>query len=238
MGTLVAQELGLSYPDRVDRLVLVSTAAAGQEPVVLSVRDQVIDGWWRGAFEAAGYVWPDDVYALNPSVAVAGYDAFVRALLSSAVAPQSFIDQMVAADEPTRLGTWIGAVDAIGQVDNTSRLRDLTVPTLVLYGIQDDIFTPADEQQLIDSLRADGQGCSTFWWKQYGAVPRPASGDQTDLGHNLIGEAPDGVATDVASFLEVGHPTQTLYRTDPNDATQVVAEPGHALVRHFEGAHC
>ena len=34
MGTLVAQELGFQYPDRVSRLVLISTAAAGQEPAV------------------------------------------------------------------------------------------------------------------------------------------------------------------------------------------------------------
>jgi non-heme chloroperoxidase len=81
VGTLVAQELGLNYPDRVDRLVLISTAATGQEPRVLAVRDQIIDGWWRSAFQAAGYVWPDDVYALNPSAAVTGYDDFVRTLL-------------------------------------------------------------------------------------------------------------------------------------------------------------
>jgi len=237
-GTLVAQELGLNYPSRVDRLVLVSTAAAGQEPLVLGVRDQIIEGWWRSAFQAAGYVWPDDVYSLNPSVAVSGYDDFVRELLSSAVTPTWFDDEMVTADAPTRLGTWIGVVNAITQTDNVARLRYLTVPTLVLYGIQDDIFSPADEQQLIDALHADGNGCSTFWWKEYGAVPRPASGVQTDLGHNLIWEAPDGVATDIASFLEVGHPTQTLYRTESDDPTQVVAVPGHAVVRHFVGAHC
>jgi hypothetical protein len=143
---------------------------------------------------------------------------------------------MVSADAPTRLGTWIGVVDAIGQVDNVSRLRFLTPPTLVLYGIQDDIFAPDDEQRLIDALYAAGEGCSTFWWKQYGAVPRPASGDQTDLAHNLIWEAPVGVAADIASFVQYGHPTPTLYHTDPNNATQVVAEPGHALVRHFVGA--
>jgi pimeloyl-ACP methyl ester carboxylesterase len=154
------------------------------------------------------------------------------------VTPDWFLNQMSAADAPTRLGTWIGVVDAIGQADNVARLGRLTVPTLVLWGVQDDIFSPADEQRLIDALHAGGQGCSDFWWKQYGAVPRPASGDQTDLGHSLIWEAPAGVATDVASFLRFGHPTRSLYRTDPNNVTQVVAEPGKADVRHFAGAHC
>ena len=51
MGTLVAQELGLSYPDRVSRLVLLSTAAAGQEPAVEAVLNDVVEG----ACTAAGY---------------------------------------------------------------------------------------------------------------------------------------------------------------------------------------
>ena len=41
MGTLVAQELALSYPHRVSHLILISTAAAGQEPAVDFLLNQV-----------------------------------------------------------------------------------------------------------------------------------------------------------------------------------------------------
>ena len=235
MGTLVAQELGLSFPDRVRRLVLISTAADGQEPAVAALRDEVVNGWWQGAFTAAGYSWPDGVYSVNPSVAVDGYSDFVASLLASPITPPAFLAQMDVADAATPLGTWIGTVESLGNADNSTRLADLRAPTLVLYAIQDDIFSPADEQRLIDAMSA---GCEPFWWKQYGAADRPASGEQTDLGHNLPWEAPQGVASDIASFLLLGRPTRTLYRTKPNDVSQVIAQPGRAHVVHRPAVPC
>ena len=235
MGTLVAQELGLSYPDRVRRLVLISTAADGHEPAVAALRDEVVNGWWQGAFTAAGYSWPDDVYRLNPSVAVDGYADFVAGLLYSPVAPPVFLAQMDASDAATPLGTWIGTVESLGAADNTARLAEVRAPTLVLYAVQDAIFSPADEQRLIDAMTGS---CAPFWWKQYGVAPRPASGEQTDLGHDLPWEAPQGVAADIAAFLVHGQPTHTLYRTDPADVSQVIAEPGQAFVLHPATVPC
>jgi pimeloyl-ACP methyl ester carboxylesterase len=234
MGTLVAQELGLSYPDRVSRLVLVSTAAAGQEPAVEFLLDQVVEGLWQQAFVNAGYNWPADVYNLSPAVAAPDFNDFIdNQWVTSAVAPQWFLDQLRLDTTAIRLGTWIGALKQIYATDNTERLRHLTVPTLVLYATQDDIFSPADEQTLIDSLTTAAAGRGSFWFKQYGQLPPTASGEQTDLGHNLPWEAPDGVATDIASFLERGRPTLTLYHTDyPTDVQRVIAEPGRAVVIH------
>ena len=233
VGTLVAQELGLSYPRRVSRLVLISTAAAGQEPAVDFVLNQVVEGWWQGAFTAQGYSWPDGVYGLSPAVAVSGLSDFIQQFEASAVAPSSLLDGVRNVAAGTRLGTWIGVLKAIFATDNTDRLRHLTVPTLVLYAIQDSIFTGADEQTLIDSLTTASAGQGSFWWKQYGELPPPASGEQTDLGHELPWEAPDGVATDIASYAENGEPTHTLYHTDyPNDDQRVIAEPGRASLIH------
>ena len=234
MGTLVAQELGLTYPDRVSRLVLVSTAAQGQEPAVEFLLNEVVEGLWQGAFAAAGYGWPDDVYGLSPGVAAPGFDDFVdNEWVTSAVAPEWFLEQVRLAAETLRLGTWIGALQAIADTDNAERLTHLTVPTLVLYSIQDAIFSPADEQVLIDSLTTAAAHGGSFWWKEYGVLPPPDSGEQTDLGHNLPWEAPGAVALDIASYLQHGRPTSILFHTDyPNDIHRVVAEAGRAILIH------
>ena len=234
MGTLVAQELGLTYPGRVSRLVLISTAAAGQEPAVEFLLNDVVEGLWQQAFVGAGYNWPTDVYNLSPAVAAPGFTDFLdNQWVASTVAPPSLLDQIRTDTAAIPLGTWIGALKQITMADNTERLRNLVAPTLVLYAIQDDIFSPADEQTLIDSLSAAAAGRGSFWWKQYGELPPPATGEQTDLGHNLPWEAPDAVATDIASFLTTGRPTATLYHTDyPTDIHRIVAEPGQAVLIH------
>ena len=158
---------------------------------------------------------------------------FISGFDASAVTPASFLDQVQASSAQTRLGTWIGALQNIVSNDNTERLRHLSVPTLVLYATQDNIFTRADDQTLINSLTTAAAGQGSFWWKQYGELPPPASGEQTDLGHELIWEAPDGVAADIASYLVDGEPTRTLYHTDyPNDIHRILAEPGRAVLIH------
>src|SRR5262245_38768255 len=199
MGTLVAQELGLSYPERVSRLVLVSTATDGNEPAVHFLLDYVIEGSWQSAFVAQGYTWPADVYALSPAVAAPNFENFIEnQWVTYGIVDPSFIDQVRPETAALPLGTWIGALQAIAAADNTERLQHLTVPTLVLWGVQDNVFSGAVEQTLIDSLTAAAVGKGSFWWKQYGVLPVPGTGEQTDLGHGLPVEAPEGVALDIA----------------------------------------
>lgn len=234
MGSLVAQELGLSYPDRINRLVLISTGTNGQVPAVQSLESDVVEGLWRDAFTQQGYVWPDDVYNVSPAVAAPGFDDFLQnSWVADAVASQAFLDQMIPETAATPLGTWIGALRNLVAADNTERLRHLTVPTLVLWAVQDFVFSRDEEQTLIDSLTAAAHNGGSFWWKQYGVLPTPPSGEQTDLGHNVVWEAPEAVATDIASYLEHGQPTRTLYHTNyPTDIHQIIAEPGRATIIH------
>jgi pimeloyl-ACP methyl ester carboxylesterase len=235
MGSLVAQDLGLSYPDRINRLVLISTGTSGQsKPLLDSLLNDVIEGLWQPAFVQAGYSWPDGVYNLSPAVAAPGFDDFLsREWDADTVAQQAFLDQIIPETRATRLGTWIGVLQNLAVADNTERLRHLKVPTLVLWAVQDFLFSRNDEQALINALTAAAQEGGSFWWKQYGVLPAPPSGEQTDFSHNLVWEAPDAVATDIASYLENGRPTRTLYHTDyPNDVQRVVAEPGRAILIH------
>jgi pimeloyl-ACP methyl ester carboxylesterase len=234
MGSLVAQELGLSYPDRINRLVLISTGGSGQKPLLESMLSDLVEGEWKDAFTQHGYAWPTDVYGLSPAVAVSDFDAFLQySWDADAVAPQAFLDQIIPETRATRLGTWIGVLRNLVAADNTQRLQHLTVPTLVLWAVQDFVFSRDDEQVLIDALTAAARNGGSFWWKQYGVLQPPPSGEQTDLSHNLIWEAPEGVAEDIASYIETGRPTKTLYHTNyPTNVQQIVAEPGHAILIH------
>jgi pimeloyl-ACP methyl ester carboxylesterase len=234
MGTLVAQELALSYPERVSRLVLVSTATDGNEPAVHFLLNYVVEGAWQSAFTAQGYAWPTDVYALSPAVAAPNFENFIEnQWVTSSVAEPSFLDQLRPETAATPLGTWIGALQAIAATDNTERLKHLTVPTLVLWAVQDNVFSRDIEQTLIESLTAAAAGKGSFWWKQYGVLPAPRTGEQTDLGHSLLSEAPDAVALDIASFIDQGQPTRILFRTNyPDNIHQIIAEPGRAILIH------
>jgi len=234
MGTLVAQELGLTYPQRVEKLVLISTATDGQSEPPLFDLLGLINGVWEPAFQAAGYTWPDGVYDVSPAVAAPDFQDFlVGSWVADPIAAPSFISQIVPETAATPLGTWIGALEAITEADNTQRLRRLKAPTLVLWSTQDDIFSRDIEQKLIDSLTVAAQHGGSFWWKQYGVLAPPGDGSQTDFGHNLVWEAPGPVALDIASFIVLGQPTNIAFHTDyPADIHQIVAEPGKAVLIH------
>jgi pimeloyl-ACP methyl ester carboxylesterase len=234
MGTLVAQELGLSYPQRVGKLVLISTATDGQSEPAVSDLLGLVDGFWEPAFLAAGYSWPDGVYDVSPAVAAPGFEDFLTGFWDAdAIADPAFLAQTVTETAATPLGTWIGALQAITETDNTQRLEQLKPPTLVLWAVQDDIFSRAIEQKLIDTLTIAAHNGGSFWWKQYGVLPPPADGTQTDLGHNLVWEAPGAIALDIASYLTLGRPTNVLFHTAyPADIHRIVSEPGKATLIH------
>jgi pimeloyl-ACP methyl ester carboxylesterase len=170
MGSLVGQELALSFPHRVSSLVLVDTGTDGQQPAIEFLQDEVVEGQWQQAFTQAGYDWPVGVYDMAPGVAAPDFTDFIdNQRVVSSVAPQELLDRIRPETEATPLGAWIGTLDDLVTADNSQRLEHLTVPTLVLWGIQDDVFSRTAQQKLIDSLEVAASRGASFWWKQYGA---------------------------------------------------------------------
>jgi pimeloyl-ACP methyl ester carboxylesterase len=132
-----------------------------------------------------------------------------------------------------KLGTWIGATKALLAQDNTERLKDMTVPTLVMWGTQDSIFPMSDQEAIKASLAtaAERHG-QPIYWKSYGLLPLPESGVQeTDIGHNIQWAAYDTIAKDIDAFITKDAPTADLVHSAPAPAVStLIVEPGKATV--------
>src|SRR5690606_8994611 len=65
MGSFIAQELALEYPDRIDAIVLVGTAASGTGNPVMQdfLLDATIQASWKAALvQQDDFSWPKDAY--------------------------------------------------------------------------------------------------------------------------------------------------------------------------------
>lgn len=235
MGSLVAQELALDHPERLERVVLVGTSGSAKDNPVL--RDFFQLGLlveWQKAVEQKGLVFPDDAYELTPYDVQPDTEAWMAAnWVADPAADPEFLAAIVKETSRVPLGTWIGGVRAMLAFDNRMRLETITVPTLTLWASQDAVFPASpDQEELRAALDVAATNClAGYFWKQYGKKPLPASGFQEDdLGHNLQWGAPDEVAKDLGAYLTGGAPTNDLYFADPADVQKTTTEPGAAMI--------
>lgn len=242
LGTFVVQEIVFSHPDMVSQAILVATSTTGVDNVALRdyVLKEPIEGSWRKALEAKGKKYPDDFYALTPLDADPNAkDWIAKNWVVDPAADPAFLVPYVPETANVKLGTWIGATKALLETDNTERFKDWNVPTLVIWGIQDNIFLDEPDQEAIkkalaSAARAHGR---IYFWKEYGTIPLPASGGQeSDIGHNVQWGAPDAVAADIDAFIKTGAPTADLPHSDtaPN-VSHILSEPGKAKVVRLGG---
>jgi pimeloyl-ACP methyl ester carboxylesterase len=243
LGTLVGQELALSDPDRVGSLVLIGTTVSGADnAVLLFLRNEVIEGQdaskghWRGLLEDAtpGFRWPEDAYELTPADA----DPHVRDFMENVwvtelTADPAFLAEIVPETMDIRIGTWVGALRRLIAFSSQDRLRQLTVPTLVIWATQDVLFiNEPDQVGVLAELDAAIAGCNLpyCFYKTYGKEPLPADESQTDLGHNTHWGAYEVIAADVTAWITGDAPTKELTYANPGTAGSVLTETGGALI--------
>jgi len=244
MGSLVAEELALDHPERFDRIVLVGSTSSAVGNVVLQdyVLAEPVEGSWKMALENKGLTFPDDVYDRTPKDADPDAEAWMAAnWVVDPVADPAFIAEIVPETASIPLGTWIGAARALLATDNTARLAELGVPTLVIWATQDGIFPEdPDQKNLRAALDQAADQCRTSYaWKQYGARPLPASGlQEDDIGHNVQWGAPIQVAIDIEHFMATGSPTPDLYAAGEDDPHRIDVTPGAAIIAARSATNC
>lgn len=159
LGGMVAQELALSCPDRVDRLVLASTTPGG--PGAHPMPQVTVDLMAQAA-------------TLEPEVALRRF--VENALTPETVAARPELVERILAH---RLATaqapaaWAAQAAAAAGFDASDRLAELTAPTLVQTGNEDTVVDARNSELLAGALpdarleRFPGTG-HLFFWEQPG----------------------------------------------------------------------
>ena len=171
-GALFAQRVALSHPPRVSRLVLVGAQTPANEAneVVLGLQEEV--------------------RALEDPVPPEFVRAFQEGTIHQPV-PQEFLDTVVSESSklPARVWRdyWEGAVLSIDQ-DYVLPLREIDVPTLMLWGDRDPLF-PREEQERLAA-----------------AIPGATLKVYPETGHAVHWDRPEWVVRDLEEFMKDTHP--------------------------------
>ena len=134
MGGMIAQELALRHGEKIRTLTLGCTYSGGEGSALTRPEtfQRLAGGWQSGDRELALRTgWEVNVSAAFASDEDA-YQAFKKAAL----------------DLPVPVPVIMGQLQAIGAHDTAARLGDVSVPTLVIHGTDDEML-PVDNAHLI-----------------------------------------------------------------------------------------
>lgn len=135
LGGMVAQELAIEYPERVDNLVLMSTTPGGSDSYPMP--GVTVDLMARAA-------------DMEPEQALR---AFVANALSSSADPK-MVDELVAARlaSPQDPDAWAAQAAAGTGYDGSGRAAEIEAPTLIIRGVEDNVVDVRNSELLHDAI--------------------------------------------------------------------------------------
>jgi 3-oxoadipate enol-lactonase len=152
LGGMVAQELALAHPERIDRLVLACTTPGG----------------------LASYPMPAPTVSLMLEAPTMPPDVALRRFVENALgdgASEELVEQIVAyrTANPPDLGGWQAQAAAGATHDALDRIGGIEAPTLVIHGTEDSVVDPRNADLLADRIPGariellPGCGHLPFW---------------------------------------------------------------------------
>jgi 3-oxoadipate enol-lactonase len=155
LGGMVAQELALAHPDRVDRLVLVATIPGGRLTAPMPLKTAYLLTWaplMRSEQRLRGFI----EHNLGPET-LRRRPRVVRRLMA------------LKRAHPQSEHAWRAQATAGVLFDPLGRQRRITQPTLILQGTADQVVNPVNAELLADLIPGarlryvDGAGHLVAW---------------------------------------------------------------------------
>ena len=148
MGGLIAAELAASFPERVERLVLVSPAGLSTFANRLTTRAMPVVRRLEQVL-ALGAAW-----TASNSDSIATRPRMRELALKGVVAHPSRLPAPLAAEQIRGAGTdgFMGALEAILEFDLADRLPLVKCPSLVVWGTKDRLITVRDADRFAELI--------------------------------------------------------------------------------------
>lgn len=138
MGGMIAQELAINYPEKIDRLVIAcSRAKAGELRKRIAIAQRAL---WEADI-------PRDVMA-----AIQQPWGSTSAILQDEHLPMERLALAAKDPYPVQKHAYLRQLDATIAFDTTDRLGKITAPTLVLVGAEDILTPPFESAELARAI--------------------------------------------------------------------------------------
>jgi non-heme chloroperoxidase len=162
-GSFVTRRLAITYPERVARIVLIGTGVSAASPVTREVQA--------------------DMVSLEDPVPL----EFARSFQASTAytpLPEAFFERLIVESLKLPARLWRQVFDGVLAYDDAEQLTRITVPTLLLWGERDALFSRADQDGLVAAIK----GARLKIYRETGHCPN--------------WERPESVAADLQEFLQ------------------------------------
>lgn len=207
MGSVVGQTLAINQPHRISSMILIGTFVNGKGCSTIHdfLLGELIEKDWKCMLEEKLAVnWPADVYHMKPANMGEKIITYLREhWVVEPGASKDFIDSIFPETIKMPFGAWIGAIKALGEIDYSAALKKLNIPTLILWGSEDNATDTKDQAKVKSSFKAAAHSTGVkVLYKTYEKFPA-GDPDRTGngLGHNFHWAVPRMVAEDIDLFI-------------------------------------